>query len=89
MSLSVCGRGLSKPSRGEISLLLRLLIEELRYLEFGHRFHFSNGGRHLGQVYLFDAYCDKPTQVLLQCISEPTAAFGCGHCEVEGCIFRF
>ncbi|CAF3863670.1 unnamed protein product [Rotaria magnacalcarata] len=76
--------GPSKPSRGEIRLLLRPFIDELLYLESGYIFDFHDGTTDKVQVYLIGACCDKPAQAILQCISEPTAAFGCGRCEVSG-----
>lgn len=76
--------GPSKPSRDQMKLLLRPLIDELVQLEHGYRFRLSNGSMHMIKVYLIAACCDKPAQALLQCISEPIAAFGCGRCEVEG-----
>ena len=80
--------GPAKPSRDESKLLLRPLIDELAELEHGHQFRLPDGNIHMVQVYLIGACCDKPAQALLQCISEPAAAFGCGRCEVEG-DFRF
>ncbi|CAF1341599.1 unnamed protein product [Rotaria sp. Silwood1] len=76
--------GPSKPSRDEVRLLFRPAIDELIHLENGHPFHLSDGNIHILHVYLIGACCDKPAQALSQCISEPTAAFGCGRCEVEG-----
>ncbi|CAF4466881.1 unnamed protein product, partial [Rotaria sp. Silwood2] len=75
--------GPSKPSRDEVRLLFRPVIDELIHLESGHPFHLSDGNIHILHVYLIGACCDKPAQALSQCISEPTAAFGCGRCEVE------
>ncbi|CAF4957099.1 unnamed protein product, partial [Rotaria sp. Silwood1] len=78
--------GPSKPSRDEVRLLFRPAIDELIHLENGHPFHLSDGNIHILHVYLIGACCDKPAQALSQCISEPTAAFGCGRCEVEGFV---
>ena len=64
------------------------MIGELAELERGYQFRLPNGYIHMVQVYLIGACCNKPAQALLQCISEPAAAFGCGRCEVEG-DFRF
>ena len=74
----------TKPSRENVRLLLRPLIDELLELEKGYYFVFSGGIYYLVNVYLIGACCDKPAQALAQCISEPIAAFGCGRCEVEG-----
>ena len=79
----------AKPSRDHAKLLLKPLIDELLNLEQGHRFALSDGNYHAVHVYLIAACCDKPAQVLVQCIPEPIAAFGCGRCEVEGERFLF
>ncbi len=77
--------GPSKPSRDEIKHLFRPLINELLVLERGHIFHFLNRNIQIVHVYLIAGCFDKPAQAIVQCISEPHAAFGCGRCEIEGC----
>ena len=76
--------GPSKPTRDQIKLLYRPFIDELLYLESGHSFTLSEDRDAVIQVYLIAACCDKPAQAIVQCISEPIAAYGCGRCEVEG-----
>ena len=80
----ITGPGPSKPTRDQIKLLYRPIIDELLYLASGHSFTLSEDRDAVIQVYLIAACCDKPAQAILQCISEPIAAYGCGRCEVEG-----
>lgn len=75
--------GPSKPSRDQIRLLYRPLIDELRYLENGHVFTYDDQNVNVS-VYLIAACCDKPAQAIVQCIAEPIAPHGCGRCEIEG-----
>jgi hypothetical protein len=74
----------SKPSRDSVKLFLQPLIDELLDLEKGYPFASADGNYYPINVYLIAACCDKPAQALVQCISEPIAAFDCGQCEVEG-----
>ena len=80
--------GPSKPSRIQISLLFEHAISELRELEKGHCFQLYSPDHgdysQIIKVFLVGACCDKPAQALLQFLPEPTAFFGCGHCELEG-----
>jgi hypothetical protein len=81
--------GPSKPTRDQIKLLYRPLIDELLRLERGHSFTLSDDRDVVIQVYLIAACCDKPAQAIVQCISEPIAAYGCGRCEIEGEVMSF
>lgn len=74
----------SKPSRDDARSFLQPMIDELRNLEKGHLFRTSADFHQFIRVYLISACCDKPAQALIQCISEPIAAYGCGRCEVPG-----
>lgn len=82
--------GPKKPSRTDMALFLKPLTTELLYLESGEGFFIpsvsSNASNQLTiiRAYLIGACCDKPAQALVQNIPEPTAAFGCGRCELEG-----
>lgn len=78
--------GPSKPTRNDMSLFLRPLVNELLILEQGENFDFYNEDNNsiTACVFLIGACCDKPAQALLQVLPEPTAAFGCGRCEVKG-----
>ncbi|CAM4819408.1 unnamed protein product [Rotaria magnacalcarata] len=82
--------GPKKPTRIEMSLFLRPLIDELLNLERGEHFDFHDQDNNAvtARVFLIGACCDKPAQVLLQFLSEPTAAFGCGRCEVKGFMVK-
>ena len=79
--------GPSKPNRDQIRLIYRPIIDELLALEYGHSFKLSSDHVEHLHVYLIAACCDKPAQALIQSIAEPTAAFGCGRCEIEGDVF--
>ncbi|CAF4145520.1 unnamed protein product, partial [Rotaria magnacalcarata] len=78
--------GPKKPTRTEMSLFLRPLIDELLNLERGEYFDFHDQDNNAitARVFLIGACCDKPAQVLLQFLPDSTAAFGCGRCEVKG-----
>ncbi|CAF3064250.1 unnamed protein product [Rotaria sp. Silwood2] len=80
--------GVHKPSRAQMAAFLSPIVEELSHLEKGFNFvdyrKFSIEQNTVIKVFLIGACCDKPAQALLQNISEPTAAFGCGRCEFIG-----
>ena len=81
-------RGPSKSSRIQMSLLFKHIVFELQELEKGHLFELyspdqDNYSKTI-KVFLIAACCDKPAQCLIQCLADPTAFFGCGHCEIEG-----
>ena len=79
--------GPSKPSRDQIRLMYRPLIDELLSLEHGHAFTLFDDHIEVLEVYLIAACCDKPAQAVVQCISEPIAVYGCGRCEISGDVF--
>lgn len=80
--------GPSKPSRTQMALLFKSIVSELQELEQGRVFQlYSPDDEEHSQslkVFLIGACCDKPAQCLIQCLPEPTAMFGCGHCELQG-----
>ena len=78
--------GPRKPSRSDMSLFFRTLVDELVALEKGVTFQVSDDNDNLifTRIFLIGACCDKPAQALLQHLPEPIAAFGCGRCEVQG-----
>jgi hypothetical protein len=79
--------GPSKPSRAEMSLFFRPLINELLTLEQGVTFSLHDDDDDIfvtARVFLIGACCDKPAQSLLQFIPEPTVQYGCGRCEISG-----
>lgn len=80
--------GPSKPSRTQMSLLFKYIVLELQELEKGHVFELYSSDQDYDsktiKVFLIAACCDKPAQCLIQCLADPTAFFGCGHCEIEG-----
>lgn len=79
--------GPSKPSRDHMVLFLEKIVSQLKILELGRTFEtYSNSDDVQTQfikVFLIAACCDKPAESLLQYLSEPTAFFGCGACELE------
>ena len=79
--------GPSKPSRDQIRLMYRPLIDELLSLEHGHAFTLFDDHIEVLEVYLIAGCCDKPAQAVVQCISEPIAVYGCGRCEISGDMF--
>jgi len=83
--------GPSKPSRAEMSLFFRPLVDELLTLEQGVTFSLYDDDDDdifvTARVFLIGACCDKPAQSLLQFLPEPTAEHGCGRCEVSGISF--
>ena len=74
-----------------MKIFLQPLINELLTLEQGEIFelHDHDDGSIAPRVVLIGACCDNPTQVLLQCLPEPNAAFRCDRCEVEGFIIKY
>jgi hypothetical protein len=77
----------SKPSHHQMQHLLLPIVEELMALERGDVFeikYFSNNPYTYLKCFLISSCCDKPAQSLVQGISAPTGAFGCGRCEIEG-----
>ena len=80
--------GPSKPSRAQLNLILEKIVSELRDLESGRPFElYSCDQRDKSEflkVFTIAVCADKPAQCLLQCLPEPNAYFGCGHCELRG-----
>lgn len=85
--------GPKKPSRIQMALFLKRLVNELIDLEDGEDFFIPSSTPSSSsqiiriRVYLIGACCDKPAQALVQNLPEPIAAFGCGRCELEGGFF--
>ena len=82
--------GPSKPSRPEISLFFQNAVKDLKVLEQGRRFDLHKTDEDDDQfikIFLIASCCDKPAQCLVQCLSEPTAFFGCGFCEIQDWLF--
>ncbi len=79
----------SKPNRHQMQALLAPIVDELLLLEKGQSFEVNGlnakSYKYL-KCFLIASCCDKPAQSLVQGISEPTGAFGCGRCELEGRI---
>ena len=77
----------SKPSRHQVQALLSPIVQEFLVLEQGDIFEVKDlskkSSMHL-KIFLIASCCDKPAQSLVQGISEPTGAFGCGRCELAG-----
>jgi hypothetical protein len=77
----------SKPSRPQMQALFTPIVDELIVLERGEAFNVKglndNSYRYL-KCFLIASCCDKPAQSLVQGISEPTGAYGCGRCELQG-----
>ncbi|CAF1363761.1 unnamed protein product [Rotaria sordida] len=77
----------SKPDRHQMQALLSPIVKELLVLEQGEIFTVrglnESSKLHL-KTFLIASCCDKPAQSLVQGISEPTGAFGCGRCELQG-----
>ena len=80
----------SKPDRHQMQTLLSPIVKELLVLEQGEYFEVKalneNSHTYL-KSFLIASCCDKPAQSLVQGISEPTGAYGCGRCEIEGKYF--
>ena len=80
--------GPSKPSRDQLNLIFAKIVSELRDLEDGHQFELYSSDQQdkseFLKVFLIAVCADKPAQCLLQCLPEPNAYFGCGHCELRG-----
>lgn len=76
-----------KPSRDVIRTFMQPSVDELIKLEKGTFVELNIEGEQVTKnikVFLIGACCDKPAQCLLQGVSEPIGAFGCGRCEIEG-----
>ncbi|CAF1570040.1 unnamed protein product [Rotaria magnacalcarata] len=82
--------GSKKPTRTEMSLFLRPLIDELLNLERGEHFDFHDQDNNAitARIFLIGSCCDKPAQALLQFLPEPIAAFGYGRYEVKGFMVK-
>ena len=78
---------LFKPSRSHMLVMMSPIVEELLVLEKGTDFQLKSlSGQECMQLktFLIASCCDKPAQSLVQGISEPTGAYGCGRCELQG-----
>lgn len=76
-----------KPSRDVIRMFMQPSVDELTKLEKGAIIELNVGKEQVTKnmkIFLIGACCDKPAQCLLQGVSEPIGAFGCGRCEIEG-----
>ena len=79
----------SKPTRAQMQSLLSPMVDELLLLEEGvfiEMKDLNNNVTKCLKCFLIASCCDKPAQSLIQGISEPTGAFGCGACELEGIV---
>lgn len=76
-----------KPNRDQMQRLLSPIVHELLILEKGEFFEVkgsnASSDMHL-KTFLIGSCCDKPAQSLVQGISEPIGAYGCGRCELQG-----
>lgn len=82
------GAGRSKPSREEMALYLRPIINELLVLEREHRFQTSDNIYLEFKIFLIAGSLDKPAQSIVQNIAECNGAYGCGKCCIMG-TFNF
>ena len=76
-----------KPSQKHMKVFLDPIMKELLQLEKGDFFEVKNSN--LNQLMFFKIFlicccADKPAQSLIQDVSEPTGAYGCGRCEIQG-----
>jgi len=76
-----------KPSHKHINAFLEPMVKELVQLEKGEFFEVKN--LNVNQLMFFKIFlicccADKPAQSLIQGVSEPTGAYGCGRCELQG-----
>ncbi|CAF3617238.1 unnamed protein product [Rotaria sp. Silwood1] len=81
--------GPKKPSRDDMAIFLKGIVNELKCLEAGRKFQLrSTDGESVEEafikVFLVSSCCDKPAQCLVQCLAQPTAKFGCGKCAIRG-----
>ena len=77
----------SKPNHIQMQALLSPMIDELLSLERGVVLEMKSSDYHVTKhlkCFLIASCCDKPAQSLVQGISAPTGAFGCGACEIKG-----
>lgn len=76
-----------KPSQKHMEVFLQPIVKELQELEKGQLFEVKNSTLNeltFFKVFLICCCADKPAQSLIQGISEPTGAYGCGRCELQG-----
>ncbi|CAF4181116.1 unnamed protein product [Rotaria magnacalcarata] len=81
--------GPKKPSRDDMAIFLKGIVNELKCLEVGRKFQLrSTDGEGVEEafikIFLVSSCCDKPAQCLVQCLAQPTAKFGCGKCAIRG-----
>ncbi|CAF1661149.1 unnamed protein product [Rotaria magnacalcarata] len=77
----------SKPTRNHMRKIFAPIIQELLILERGETFEVKSLNENpfiCLKTYLIACCADKPAQSLVQSISEPIGAYGCGRCEIEG-----
>ena len=79
----------TKPSRDQMCAIFQPIVQELKELEYGRYFHLSISNKNLEplRVFLLAACLDKPAQAIIQNLSEPIGAYGCGRCELPGKIY--
>ena len=65
---------------------MKPIIDEASILENEHRFEAADGTFLFLKVFLIAGCMDKPAQALIQNISEPNGAYGCGKCCIKGMI---
>lgn len=78
-----------KPKHRHIQALMSPIVTELLSLEKQHTFQIKRSGSFVQaelKCFLLASCCDKPAQSLVQGISEPIGAYGCGRCEMKGII---
>lgn len=76
-----------KPSHKHMEVFLQPTVKDLVHLEKGDFYEVKNSN--ISQlvflkIFLICCCADKPAQSLIQGISEPTGAYGCGRCELQG-----
>ncbi|CAF2094813.1 unnamed protein product [Rotaria magnacalcarata] len=77
----------SKPTRDHMRNVFAPIIQELLTLERGETFEVKSLNENpfiCLKTYLIACCADKPAQSLVQSISEPIGAYGCGRCEIKG-----
>ena len=81
-----------KPSHEHIRVFLQPIVKELIQLEKGAFFKIKNANINewmFFKVFLICCCADKPAQSLIQGLSEPIGAYGCGRCELQGKILAY
>ncbi|CAF1596718.1 unnamed protein product, partial [Didymodactylos carnosus] len=78
------------PTTSQLQASIKLIVDELIYLEQGYEFYIPELDRTLPlHVYTIFSCNDKPAQAKMENIKQFMAEYGCGLCYTRGSLYRF